>query len=279
MPFIAFLTVRIVLTLTVLMMVAISQAFAWPDSFDKSADGYHARRVPVMQRGAYQPSPNAPVAQAIPGEGDGSRSCCRSNGTPRWYVGFTGFLVYLDDQDVELSPVSFLNKPKTIYTTKLGYGWGANVGYRITPEIRAEFEFARRESDTDKVIVTNPIPPGTVSSQRSTSYMANVYYDFINSTSYIPYLGAGLGMSKVNAPIYYVAGGQSTMLKEWTMSYQFMAGISYKLDLDLNPIVFNFGYRYFTGQDMEVNINGSNGAKATYFNDSHNLELGGRFYF
>ncbi len=51
----------------------------------------------------------------------------------------------------------------------------------------------------------------------------NVYYDFYNSTSFIPYLGAGVGMAQLST------GGEKTS----NISYSLFAGAGYKLTDDL----------------------------------------------
>jgi opacity protein-like surface antigen len=236
------------------------------------SDGYQSRRTPVMQYGGYKPSDNAPVptTQADPKD---KRACCAGNGPPSWYIGVVGYVTFLKDVDIDrTAPFS-----DDTYTTDMGYGFGAQVGYLLTPDIRLELEIARRTNDLDKLNGQVPtLANGTYSAQKSTAYMANAYYDFHNSSNYTPYLGGGVGRAFIKAPVYYP--GLQQFLKEWVLAYQFMAGVNYELETDINPIVFTFGYRYFSGQDPETKFNNAP-ITATYGNDSHNLELGGKFFF
>ncbi len=248
---------------------------AWAGSFETDGS-YQQHRKPVMQYGTYAPSGNAPVAQPVV-DPKSKRACCVSEGPPRWYVGAVGFMVFLKDVDIDKTASIPLATPRDTYSSKLGFGFGGQVGYRITPEFRGELEVTRRTNDIDKLNGVKPtLSSGTYSSQKSNYYMVNGYYDYTNETSFTPYVGAGVGMRYTRAPVYYP--NASTFLKEWTIAYQFMTGISYEVATDFNPIIFNFGYRYVTGQDAETKFKTAP-IKATYNNDSHNLELGGKFLF
>lgn len=282
-----------VIFLTALNILLVEAVYAWPSSsFDEGLTPYKARRKPIMQNGMHHQYPQAsspyPAAQSydiaptarIPStpaneKTADKRSCCSSAKTPRWYVGFTGFVVFLRDQD--LTRRSSTTTVTDTYTTDRGYAWGINAGYRITPTLRAELEYARRENDLESLNGGPPnIPNNTRALQKSNAYMANVYYDFINDSRFTPYLGAGVGMAMVKAPVKDDTFQQ--FFKERVLAYQFMAGVAYELDIDFNPITFNLGYRYFTGQDAETDYDQAP-ITGTFFNDSHNLELGGKFYF
>ena len=82
------------------------------------------------------------------------------------------------------------------------------------------------------------------------SLNANVYYDFRNSTPFTPYVGAGMGFSRVDTKLSYPRISGSDDKTEFT--YNLQAGLDFNLD-DHNTI--GIGYRYTSLGDGKAPIN------------------------
>ncbi len=201
------------------------------------------------------------------------RACCHEGDNPRWYAGLSTSLVLLRPADIEttgpLVPTKLSFEP--------GFGVAGAIGYKLLAGVRTELEVAYRRNELDNI---DP-PAGFRHLQDSVTIMGNVYIDLINDTPFTPYIGAGIGAIHVKSPVYYTIPGppsETLSLKEWTLGYQGMLGISYALDAGRTPIVFSFGYRYVGSQEPEAEADTiAAGFKTS--NDSHNFELGGRMYF
>lgn len=76
------------------------------------------------------------------------------------------------------------------------------------------------------------------------SVMANAYFDFLNCTSWTPYVGAGLGTSWLKAKQFNYAGGEKVKNFDksvYNLGWQVMAGIAYKVNSNWTV---DAGYRF-----------------------------------
>ncbi len=217
---------------------------------------------------------------AYAGGEEGQRSCCRDGEHPRWYAAIRGSAVFLSDTEYQTAPVMPVTGADR-QSHDPGYGFSAAVGYQIFSGIRSEIELSYRNSAVkrDYALIVNTVPAGSTVGQRSFDAMFNTYLDLHNSSSYTPYIGAGIGESHVFAPRLYTVGGvESGKVADWAMAYDFMTGISYDFKVDHKPASIDVGYRYITTSDVTKTLP-SGGGKVTISNDSHNFEVGGRVYF
>ena len=76
-----------------------------------------------------------------------------------------------------------------------GFTIGGALGYQIQDQVRAEASLSYRTADVDQV---GGISAGASGDVNVTSLMANVYYDFDLGLPVTPYLGAGLGLARVD---------------------------------------------------------------------------------
>lgn len=189
---------------------------------------------------------------------------------PRWYVGLSGGMSFLNDSDVggaSTGNVDFDN------------GGFANVSLGYLPPIRgfgnfrveAELGYHYNSIDTVQLGATTGTSRGNV---QMYSYMANLYYDFRGSTRWAPYVGAGAGGASVN--IDRSSSLALTGDSDHVLAYQLMAGVSYR-PATLPNTEWYAGYRYFTAQDPEF----TNASGRLELDDliSHNAEVGARFRF
>lgn len=188
---------------------------------------------------------------------------------PHWYIGLSGSLTFLDDADIS-------NGGELSYDA--GWGGAAAIGYRPATDIiflrdtRYELEIAYRQNDIDEF--TNGATRLTGNGEyKSTSYMANMYYDFRNSTGFTPYIGGGLGLAQVRVDDFatLIPGDD----EDTVFAYQGMVGVSYAPSSTPN-IEWNLGYRYFATEDPQFGVTAGS-VDAEY--SSHNAEAGVKFRF
>jgi opacity protein-like surface antigen len=125
-----------------------------------------------------------------------------------------------------------------------GYILGVAGGYKITPNMAVELEYAFRNADAD---YKNTPFNGTT---QSNAIMANAIYTFDGvgpNGAFRPYLGAGLGAADLNVQ---GKGGVPDFNGSYNFAYQLITGVAY----DLNPNwTLNGEVRYFgiQGQTLD----------------------------
>jgi len=103
--------------------------------------------------------------------------------------------------------------------------------------------------------------------------MVNGYYDFATGTAFIPYLGAGIGVSRINVDASLV-GANRVNSSGTGFGLQGIAGVGYQLDDNWTG---SLEYRYYTLQDVEVNL--SNGSRVDADYNSYSIMVGLRYTF
>lgn len=153
-----------------------------------------------------------------------------------------------------------------------GFGIGISAGARFFKYFRLEEEFTYRKSEIDSAVVTiggvglSGLLNGSVSSY---SFMTNGYFDWENKTRFTPYIGAGLGLSKVK-----MKDGLLVDDSDVVFSYQALLGVSY--DFDKNHGAY-LGYRYFDTNKGSYTSNVGADLSADY--SFHAFEIGYRYTF
>lgn len=136
---------------------------------------------------------------------------------------------------------------------KTGWGVGLAVGYNFG-DVRLEGELSRFQNSVDDYGFTNaggyPFGVGTVDadrgSTRATNLMANLYYDINLGMALKPYIGFGLGGSRLNFNNY--TSGATAFLDDskTVFAYQGIAGLRYELSDRLD---MTLDYRYFNTEN------------------------------
>ena len=98
--------------------------------------------------------------------------------------------------------------------------------------------------------------------------MLNGYYDFATGTSFIPYLGAGIGVGRISVNTSPV-GANRVNSSGIGLGLQGIAGVGYQLD---NNWTSSLEYRYYTLQNSEVNLSNSNRVDMDYYSHSIMME-------
>ena len=191
---------------------------------------------------------------------------------PRWYVGISGSLPYVQDSDLSGGGASDLDYD-------LGWGLSGQIGYLPNfagsglNGLRFEFEGAYRRNDLDSVKVSG-VSGSAGGDITSAAYMVNMYYDVETGSQWKPYLGGGLGWSEVSLD---TAGALLTVDDEDNVfAYQFMAGLGY-VPTSIPLTEWTLGYRFFATEDPSFTNNAGVKIDSEYY--THNVELGAKFRF
>lgn len=140
--------------------------------------------------------------------------------------------------------------------------------------IRAELELALRgNSETSD---SGPWGSSKLTTN-STTLLANVYYDFHNSTAFTPYVGAGIGLAfnylGVDVHDYATNMGYSCDDRSTNFAWQVGAGVAYSFNENM---AIDAGYRYLDLGYTETKTRGYNVGIRPY---NHEVMLGLRIGF
>jgi opacity protein-like surface antigen len=112
----------------------------------------------------------------------------------------------------------------------------------------------------------------------NTSLMVNFLYDIQTGTPWVPFLGGGIGYSRVGMNNLSAAGGPTLVdSSDNVFAYQFKGGVAYQFDPAWAVTV---AYRYFATDNLSFTGSPANpGTVSTGGTRSHNAEVGFRFNF
>ncbi len=139
------------------------------------------------------------------------------------------------------------------------------AGYAFDTGFRTELELAGRWNDAGTVA-------GAPGSGDTAAYsgMINVLYDVgIDSGTFTPYAGAGLGAARIDDSGVSSIGGSSISDDDTVFAYQAMAGFSYGLS---DRWALTADYRYFTTGDVSLTTASSVAVDQEYA--SHSVLIG-----
>lgn len=152
------------------------------------------------------------------------------------------------------------NMESNIYPTiSTGLGYDFSQHYNIN--VRAEFEYTYR--DTNKFYETTvrnsynySVPPNIDHKFKSQSLMFNGYYDFKNSSKFTPYIGVGVGITKLKKITSYffnpaagfpsdpILNSETDNLFTWSAG----AGLAYAINNNVN---LDLSYKYIHTNNYE----------------------------
>jgi opacity protein-like surface antigen len=193
--------------------------------------------------------------------------------------------VWVEDSDYSFSEYGYGPGYEYSYTEdgdfsfEAGYGFTLAAGNDFGNGVRAEIEFGFRSNDLDDIdgsyqLYDYDFSYGTYYEEgtfkgstrgdvTATSFMANLFYDFLPAEAVTPFLGMGIGLANVDVDT--VVGSE----EDTVLAYQLAAGFAFAL----NPnTTIDLQYRYFATDDPEFQ-----GVEAEYA--THNLMIGLRFGF
>ena len=161
----------------------------------------------------------------------------------------------------EAEQTSPVHAKAKINDSVFGYNLAAGAGMKMEEGIlRLELEYAQN-GDAEKTF-----PVGKVK-VKSHAIFANAYFDFNTNTAFRPYVGIGLGASKVKI----------ANKSESDFAYNYSAGVSYLIN---DNAALDLGYRFasYADFDEETRI-GALYQKIEYKVYANELMLGVRFSF
>ncbi len=170
--------------------------------------------------------------------------------TPRIYAAFQAGSTWLNNSDNTSHDFNMESDYKT------GYSLALRVGTHVASNWRVEGEIAYAENDVSSLTIKNDGGLGQALIGQSLngthldgngwvsslSGMANVLYDFMPGQRVHPYVGAGIGVARLNAN--NVGFGSYTVVDDSTtdFAYQGIAGVS----VDVSPtLAVYLDYHYF----------------------------------
>lgn len=193
-------------------------------------------------------------------------SCTAAHGGEKPYLsGHLGFAAP-DDSETE-----FDSGPKADFELDEDFALTAALGKRFNKNYRFEIELSNQKNDIDRANIPGTGEVDINGDVESLALMANIYYDFINKTSFTPFLSAGVGYAKIDLSDITLPGTGIYLENDddYVLAYQFGGGLGY----DINKhITLDLKYRYFSTADPEFGI-----AESEFV--SHNYYLGIRFTF
>ena len=160
------------------------------------------------------------------------------------------------------------------------FGGSIAVGYDFFYEhmipLRAEFEFAVRSNASENWSGSR----GKVESEWNTkTSFLNLYWDFHNSSDFVPYVGAGIGMAHQYASYDIKSGGYKESMDESYTTFAWNAGIGVAYNINPN-LAIDLGYRFVGLGNHELSQNtraGEYSVKTSPY--SNEFSVGARFNF
>jgi len=171
-------------------------------------------------------------------------------------------------RDCDLKDSTFL--PTVTFGAEEGLALGGAVGY-FWGNFRIDGEIAYQKNDLDKINIPGIISTAIEGDITSTSFLLNGYYDFKNKSRFTPFIGAGIGGSRVEVSTITVPGYGviDSCVDDTVFAYQFSAGVTYTVN---EMVVFDVKYRYFATSDVACD-------DREYSGQSHNVYVGIRGLF
>lgn len=195
----------------------------------------------------------------------------QSNG---WYMSGSLGLAFMEQSSNRSGTANFDLTP-----SNPGIAVSAALGKELGNGFRAEGELGYKQIGMDHGIVYSGGGTGITSGAASgnanaLSMMANGYYDFTTSSPIKPYIGAGVGLARVELSSVGVGAGSAVNDSDVDFAYQAMGGISYQL----TPRGTLFTeYRYFAVDDPRFNDAAGQRVSSEFM--THNVEVGYRLAF
>jgi opacity protein-like surface antigen len=222
-----------------------------------------------------------------------------------FYISLGAGAVFVNDADVKAHDNPAYSSP---FDGETGGEWGGAVhgavGYGFANGLRVEGELGYRKTDIKELTVKEPgslaallpagSPPEAVAALRGKqavdgdvsafTLMANLYYDIDAGGGWKPYVGGGVGLSRLSISSQSRSTGVTLADAEDTVfAYKIGGGIGYDIDvsdenLGERPVTVSLDYRYFGTEDPT--FRGSvTGTKFDTEQDGHYIGASLRFNF
>jgi opacity protein-like surface antigen len=175
----------------------------------------------------------------------------------------------------------------------IGYRWNTWLRFDATGEYRGETGFHGLDTWTAVAPDPNPGPRfnNYTAKKSELLFLANIYADLGTWSGFTPFVGAGIGFSRIGIHSFRDMGtdglnvtlGYANSAYKWNFAYALHAGVAWELT---KHTTVEFAYRYtYLGDGESGDIISYTGANTIYnpmlFKgiDSHDFKLGLRYYF
>lgn len=159
-------------------------------------------------------------------------------------------------------------------TVKIGTGMvgTAAVGYGFGNGLRGELELGHRVGKVSGIDNATGVSSGRID---VSSLMTNVLYDFANESSFVPYVGAGIGGARVRSKDVGPDQGNATVSGSANVfAYQGILGLDYRIG---DNTALGASYRYFATQSASIGSSAGDSASIPY--RDHSIMIGMRYAF
>ena len=113
-----------------------------------------------------------------------------------------------------------------------GFLYSAGFGYDFG-DFRAEVNYRKDSFDINKYSVTNNGTTTAATSAKGdfdvSTIGVNIFYDFNNNSQFTPYIGAGIGSTKLDVKNSVINGISASNTDDSTTSYNLKLGVSYEV--------------------------------------------------
>jgi len=153
----------------------------------------------------------------------------------------------------------------------LDNGWAAflGAGYGFANGLRGELEFGHQNVGVDSVGGA----ANSAGDYKVWSAMANLLYDWRTSLPVVPYIGAGIGVARLDLDGVRPVAGSTVDQAENAFAWQAMAGVGYAIT---DQLTASLGYKYFAIPDAG-NYTTAAGTAVDSDYASHNVLVGLRY--
>jgi OmpA-OmpF porin, OOP family len=202
---------------------------------------------------------------------------------PKWYVGASVGQASVSDIDISrkitLAPPSGGGTDKLKADMDRDSAYGIALGYRFNNNISTELSFSRQKNYSDTI--TNNIGtnlPANSLKLESENVLLNAIYTYDRFETFLPYVGVGLGGSKLRMKKQDSLGSDSD--SNWAFAYQAILGAEIKI---LEQWRLFGQYQYLKVDNPDLTAKSIKGGVTNSWSiseyESKTFSLGARFSF
>lgn len=190
------------------------------------------------------------------------------------YMAFQADSVWLQNADNSAQGMTVQSGYKT------GYGVAFRVGRQFARSWRLEWELAYAYNDVNRLTLKKGFGSldGAYANvdgyESALSLMANALYDFMPDRPYHPYIGAGIGVTRLD--MHNIGVNGVTLIDDTTAAFAYQGMVGVELDIKPQTAVY-VQYHYFAAADPQFRDEAGNKFDSEY--KSNNVSIGLRYYF
>ncbi len=148
--------------------------------------------------------------------------------------------------------INLLNDADLERGMEIGFNMGATVGgalgYRLSHALRIEGEISWRRNALDQLKGRRVAVEFDKGNLAALNFLANLFYDFDNASALTPYVGAGVGLSRITLNDPRI--GNVLFEEEEDVVFASQIGVGANFELT-ERVGLTLGYRFFQTSDPE----------------------------